>query len=604
MTSSGRRAGGRLPHRWSLPAAAAIVPALWIVAQTSKPLTIDDPLFLYWARAIVPPAAGAAGIPVNWDRLDESLGQAVAHYPPGWALALGWMRRLLGEGEAMLRWLQWPFAAMFLLGVARLAGTLGASRWAVLALCGTSPLFLLPAASLMPDLACAGPAVFGAAVWVGARGSGGLAAGAVFMVLALQMKPTALVLVPLLLLAPAVHGTRFTVRLAIAVATVVAGGMYPPVATSAASPGGWFEHVLGAWAAAAPGRSGALTGYFLLVCAGCAIFPAAWLLAASAPRPGRAPVPFERAAFLGIAAVAVPGWLGMWGAVSSPGARFAAVPPGLGALWFYGALAGFVAWLVRGRETWADNARARWLFGWLAVSLAGALAGAPFPAARFFIFVLPALAILLVLDADRLARRARAAVLVAACLGNLAVSVSLAVNDAAFADAARDAAARAGGKSRGLGLPLVTTGQWGLRWYVEREGGRAWGAAADDLSRGAILLVPRITDHRELPARIRARMRRLAVWEFPGLPIGKILPFPRPLAPPERAASFHGGHYWLPYSFWNGWLERIDVYRVDPSPGAAGVRGRGAVPMPVRVPSVASPAGPPPRDPGGLPPAG
>ena len=539
------------------------IPALWIAINAFKAFSIDDPLFLMWAQTLLPRPGETPVEMINWISFDQPLAHEIAHYPPGWALIVAAARRVAGDSEFWLHWLQWPFAAAFLAGAALIARSAGRSAGPVLLLCATSPLFLLPATSVMADLACTGPAVLAIGIWTATSGLGGAAAAVLLLVFSLQIKQTSLVLFPLLLWAPRAGPVSPYLRWGAVALALIGGGIYPPVATSGASPGGMIEHMLGAIAVARQQLFAAHFGYGLMVCAAAIVFPAAIAVASLAPRRPAPAVSPERAFLIGLVALIVLARLGLWQVIKRPGIHLSPVPPSMDAIWFYGAFIILIAWAVNSVPAlWRGPAR--WLLPWIPLNFLGVFIAGPFPAARYFTMSLPVVAILLDQDASAsLSRRAYRWVLIAAAAGNLLVSSLLALNDAAFAGFCRDAAARGAELARRLDRPLVTTGQWGLGQYVRAQGGTVLGSARERLPEGAVVLAPKITDHRPFLGSLRRRARKLAAWEAPG-PWGMPLFPARTLLPPDRASSFHGGFYWLPYGFYDSPHEIITVYLVEP----------------------------------------
>jgi hypothetical protein len=531
-------------------AAAVLVPAVWLILNAARPLHYDDPQFLLWAKAIAPMQGDGVPALVNWEKYGETLGDSYAHYPPGWAILLAGLRRLAGDSPFGLRALEWPLSAVFLFACALLGARAGAPPWTVFWLAATSPLFLLSALNVMPDLGCFAFAVLGLALWTGG-GPVARLAGAACLVLSGQLKQTALPLFGLLLL-PGPDGRRPRLRdLAIAGAAGLFSCWYPRVVPGASS-GTAGEH---AWWVLAYAWEPALllpkAGYLLAVCAATVAFPAGWIVADySRRRPGRGVVG-------GAAAVLVLALLGAWKYVRLPNGSVAPVPAGWEAVWFVSAIALFLGWAASALPAAARSPAGRWLLAWLVLTTAGYAAGAPFPACRFLIGLLPPLAILL---APALAGRRGAFAAVLA--GNVWLSASLAHGDFRLAAFLRDAANRGAALAAGRHVPLVTTGQWGFRYSVELAGGRILGSPVEPLPAGAILLVPETIPQLVLPPALAARSIVLETWT--GEPsVWQTSVFPvRPLATRAHSASFQGGHCWLPYAVSRGSVERVTAYLV------------------------------------------
>lgn len=543
----------RTPSLRAFVAAAVAVPALWLLVNAARPLAYDDPQFLTWARAISPMPGDSVPACTNWESYGETLADAYAHYPPGWAILLAGMRRITGESPFGLRLLQWPFAAAFLLGVALLAARTGASPWAAFWLAASSPLFVLTGATVMPDLACVAAAVLGLALWTAGDTRSRIAAG-VLLAVSGQLKQNALPLFGLLLL-PDPGGRRPRLRdIAIAAAAGILACAYPPVEPRAAMAGGALAHAR--WVLAWAWEPALLLpkfAYLLALAAALAVFPAAWI-AARAPggsRPSRW--------LAGVAAVFALSLAGAWKFVPLPGGSVAPVPPGAGALWFFASIALLLGWAWGALPAAAKSREGRWWIAWIVLVAAGYMAGAPFPAARFLIALLPPLAVLLARGLAE--RRAVLAVVVA---GNLWLSLSLAHGDNRLASFLRDAAGRGALSGAGCGLQLVTNGQWGFRYYVERAGGRVLAAADEELPRGAALLAPATIPHLPTSPTLEARCVVVeAIADEPSVLQRSVFPF-RPLASRAHSASFQGGHCWLPYALSRGSVETVTVYCVKP----------------------------------------
>jgi hypothetical protein len=555
--------------RWTRPwLAATAVPALWLAAA-GRPFHVDDPLFLAWARAIAPLPGEFTPARLDWDLEPETLADATRHYPPGWALLLAGARRILeGDSAEWMRWLSWPFAATGLAGCARLAAAFGAPPRTVFWLCATSPLFLVPLPSIMPDIACLGPGVLGLALWLSARATRERAVAAVLVALSAQMKQTVLPLLPLLFWPPP-PGRRPddppAARLGIAAAACVLAGLFPPVPPHD-RPGSLADQLawILPWAWSAPLLLPKLA-YALHTASALAVFPAGIAAAFLGGRPGAAPLERRHGLALGAGAVFLLALAGAWKVTRFPTGSIPDADGDATTLWFHGALAVFIGWGYRILSAAPPGPPRGPLLAWLGLVLAGALVGSPFPAARFSVFLLPPLAVLFALDLRRLDPRVRRAALAAALLGNAWLSVSLAWNDAAFARFAVQAARRGAAEAESAGVPLRTTGQWGLRRAVEEAGGRL--AGRDELlPQGALLLHPEVTDHRPLPAAAWTRRSGSEeAWTLSRSGVAGVLFPAAPLAPAVRAASFHGGHVWFPYTLTADRLERIRVRRVAPA---------------------------------------
>jgi hypothetical protein len=548
-----------------LVCAAAVVSGLWILANARKAVHVDDAFFLLWARTIAPMTGESPATQVNWIRFEQPLSDEAAHYATGWPLVLAAMRHRVGDAEVPLHLLQWPFATMFLAGCGLLAETFAVPIWPAFLLCATSPLFLLPAATIMADLPCLGPGVLGLALWI--RGGSGLVrlAAMALIVLAGQMKQSILPLFPLLVLGRDGRIAREPLTWLAAVVTGAAAGRYPDVPPHAVGDNTTVDHVL--WILPWASNPGLLTlrfGYLASVVAALAVFPAGWLVALAFRREAGGPMAKLKALGAGLLVIALLAQAGCWQRLLTGEGVVAGVPGDRNEAWFYGAIIAAFGWGWFALRP--AILRSPWLAAWLGLATVGYMIGTPFPAARFLIPLLPPL-VLVFLDDLRTAgsRRLWVAGLAVAAAGNLWLSIGLAASDGVYAGFCRDAAARGGRAAASRHLPLLTTGSWGLRHYVERAGGRVLGSSADPLRGGAVMLEPARADHRTLPMALRRRSRVAAVWTA-ARPSWWQRAFPAcTLPPPRTAASFHGGCYWFPYAFSRGPAEQVTVRVIRPA---------------------------------------
>jgi hypothetical protein len=538
--------------------AGAAWAAVWVAANAGKPFHVDDPLFLDWARHLAPLKGETRTGTINWSGVSEPIENQTRHYPPGWAWMIAGIRRVPGSSEGLLHWMQLPFLVAAVAGCARLARAWGASSGWTALLCATSPLVLLPATTVMPDLACFGPAVLGLALWTEARGWRGLVTAGLLVLFSAQMKQTVLPLLPLLFVSPGGSYVRDPRRLGVAVAAVALAGWYPPGSGGGSGwLGGHLAWIVGwAWE---PGLAFPRIGYALAVCAGVVLSPLGFAAAIAAGR-GPGPAARVRAVWRAVLVLLVLIAAGMWGESARATGAVGPVATGASAVWFAAAIVVFLAWCQLGAGS-RRRPRSCWPVWWVALASAGYFAGAPFPAARFLIFLLPPLAAWFATDVThRFGRRAAAVLLVAVAGGNLALSVSLARADFAFARFVRHAATEGAREARERGLPLVTTGHWGLQWYVERAGGRELDRAVDRLPTGCVVLEPAVTDHLALPERFDRRRRREKVLDGPTPAVF----LPAVCFSGPDAAAWHGGDAWLPYSLGRGPVERVRILEVIP----------------------------------------
>jgi len=549
--------------RASLLAAVVLVPAIWIGLNAAKPVHVDDTLFLLWARTISPLPGESPVTLVNWDRFEEPMLDQTRSFAPGWAALLAVARRPAGGRVALLHWLQWPFAAAFLAGCVMLAQAFGISSWKLLALCSTSPLFLLPATTLMADLSCLGPALLGLGLWFRSSSWRARIAAVLLLGLAGQMKQTVLPLIPVLLVTPEGGLSRDRRVWAAAAAAFVLAGVYPPFPPHDPAGSSLMGRLLAVFQIGLkPALLEPKLGYALAALAAAAFFPALWPLATFIPgeKNMRAGI---RACLIGALGIPLLSAAGFWRAGSFAYLGLLRAPASASTLWFFASIALFLAWAVLARPTWA-HPRQRRLVVWMALGLLGSMTGTFFPAARFVIPLLPPLAVLLCSDLERrLGATARTRLIAIAAAGNLWLSLSLARADLLFAKFLQEAAGVGAGISSAHGIPLATTGSWGLRYYVERAGGPALGSSSESFPNGAILLEPSFADRRTTPIALRKRSKRTFTLSRPSALWPPFLPV-RTIPPPYSTASFYGGYLWFPYAFSRSSLEWITFREVSP----------------------------------------
>jgi len=548
-----------------LTCAGAVISGLWIFVNARKAVHVDDAFFLLWAKTIAPRAGETPATLVNWIRFEQPLSDEAAHYATGWPIILAAVRHRIGDAEVPLHLLQWPFATMFLLGCGVLAETFAVPVWPVFLLCATSPLYLLPTATIMADLPCLGPGVLGLALWI--RGGSGVVrlAAMALIVLAGQMKQSILPLFPLMVLGRDGRLAREPLTWLAAFVTSVLAGRYPDVPPHAVGDNTTLDHVL--WIlpwASNPGLMTLRFGYLLSVVSALAVFPAGWAMSFVFRREPGGPITKLKALGAGLLAIAVFAQAGCWQRLLTGEGIVAGVPGDRNEIWFYASIIIALAW------GWfallPACRRSPWLAAWLGLAVVGDMVGTPFPAARFLIPLLPPLVLIYLADLRISVAPERWSIgLALVAAGNLWLSAGLATSDWAYAGFCREAAERGGREAVARRLPLLTTGEWGLRHYVERAGGRVLGSSADPLPQGAVMLEPARSDHRTLPMALRRRSRVAAVWTAPR-PSWWQRAFPASTLPPPRtAASLHGGCYWFPYAFSRGPAEQITVRVIRPA---------------------------------------
>jgi len=558
--------------------AAGIISAIWIGLNADKPVHTDDPFFLYWARTISPVSGDQPMKYFNWLRYEEPMAAETQHTPPGWALVLAGARHAVGERVRVLHWLEWPFAVMFLVGVFLLARVLGAPAWASMLVCGTSPVFVMPTASLLGDIPALGLGLLGLSIWTASPALAWRIVGALLLGLAGQMKMSILVLYPLLAIKPG-GGFGLSRRdWILAALSLLLAGSYPDVPPH--NPDKAFIAGNLAWIFQTTWNPGLLfmkLSYLASAC-GALMLPAVSFGLPVIFRSDLRKVS-ERVRVMVLALCAIPllSLAGFWKGQSGYShfsqidsgvvVRLDTVPPTLNTLWFYLVIALFLAW---GRNA-LFSARTRqtdWLKIWLLSAVAGFLGATWFPAMRHILPVLPALVMLYLIDLRRFCgTRIYRIGIILALAGNLLLGLSLSRNDALFARFCMDAADRGGKEAKFRNLPLVTTASWGLRYYTERQGGRILESSTELLPRGAVMLIPTLTDRRVLPAGLRRRSR--VIWKMSCPPPQKwplLLPV-QPIPPVITLSAWHGGYVWFPFAFTRAPTESVTALEIRPVRG-------------------------------------
>ena len=567
-----------MPARTGLARAvlvAGVLSAIWIGLNAGKPVHTDDPFFLYWARVISPLPGDQPMKYFNWARYEEPMAAETRHAAPGWAMALSGVRHISGERLAVLHWMQWPFAVMFLAGVFMLARTLGAPAWTAMLLCGTSPVFLLPASSLLGDIPALGLGILGLAIWTSSSRLSARISGAILLALAGQMKMSILVLYPLLVLKPGGRLSRERMDWALALVSLVFAGTYPdvpphgPESSFIAGNISWIFNA--AWN---PGLFFMKLSYLAASC-GSLVIPVVPLALVVLSRSDLKKVS-ERVRVFILGGCAIPllslagFWKGQaWSAQANQSGlvtvgQVDTVPPTLNTLWFYLVIALFISWGIMALRP-GKPGPGRWMKAWLLCAAAGFLMATLFPAVRHLLPVLPALVLVFLSDMREFcgARAARIGAMLALA-GNLWLGLSLSFNDTVFARFSVDSVNRAAQDAAARKLPLMTTASWGLRYYTEKAGGRILESSSETLPSGAVMLVPRLTDRRILPASLAKRGRE--IWSMTCPPSRKwplILPV-QTIPPVQALGGFHGGFVWFPYAFTRAPSEKIVELEIRP----------------------------------------
>ena len=546
----------------TLPIAIAslIIPLVILGISFSKPFTIDDTLFMAWSRHISPLPGEQRVETINWSGTEEPMVNQTRHYPPGWAIIIAGTRRICGDDAGKLRLLlQLPFAFMFLFGSAILAIRFGVPPWPVMGLCATSPLFLVPLASLMPDIACLGPATLGVALWIGAATMPRIFGAAILIILSAQMKQTVLPILPLLLVEPAGGLLKDWRKLTAAIAVILLSGAYPPVGhenpgVSISGHASWI--INWAWS---PQFMAPKFGYALAVLGALALSPAGLFASFILPRRiSGQPFSGIKGMLAAVVFIYVLSGTGFWKAVHLSGNALISPVSGWTLAWFQSCIIVFLAWAW---QAWTPPkaGTSAWLVAWILFCVLGYLFGTPFPASRFLVFITPALAIIYLKDAESIEQKYTKLAIGAAISGNLFLSAGLLHSDNRFAESVREGAERGAELACASSSELLTTGHWGLQYYVEAAGGRVLDGNKGLPKTRHLILVPEMTDHRDYPFMKPGAKPPPATWSWGDYRNFWFLPPVRTVMPRKSSACFHGGNVWLPYGFSKGQVETITI---------------------------------------------
>jgi len=420
-------------------AAAGIVLAL-VLCGVTKPVHLDDPGFLRLAEGAARDPWRPHDVEINWLGTTQRAFDVLAN-PPG----LGyWLAPVRHAPEWALHLWMLPWLALALYGTARAAQAFGVPAARAILVLGTSPVFVLSAQSLMPDLpllACALAGLAGFLTSERRAGAWALLAGASAL-----FKYSGLCLVPLLLLAGAQRGRlRESLWVVTAPALLFLHDLHAYGQVHALTMTGFQASTLAA------------DRMFEKLVAALASFGGACLLPVLPWR--RAALPFAAAGgLLGLAA----GWQT---GESVPQLAATAVAAAAGGL----ALGVFAL----------RSAQDRFLAVWFALGAAFLLA-LLFVATRYWLPFVPA-AVLAALRGGPSRARVVAAVAVAAAL-----SFALARDDERLARGYRDAAREVSGRFP----PGVFAGHWGWQYYLERAGWRPLESGEPVSGRLAIAFAP------------------------------------------------------------------------------------------------------------------
>ncbi len=180
------------------PVAALLVMGL-VLPFVNKPVHVDDANFLALARGAAADPWRPHAIDINWQGTTERAFDVLSNPPGiGW-----WLAPVADAGVVVQHLVMWPWLVVALWGAWWLGKTLvGAGRVTMLVLC-TSPLVVLAAQSLTPDLPLFACAVAGVAGFLRGRRAW---AFALLAGCAALFRYSGLCLVPLLMLAGGLRG--------------------------------------------------------------------------------------------------------------------------------------------------------------------------------------------------------------------------------------------------------------------------------------------------------------------------------------------------------------------------------------------------------------
>lgn len=431
-----------------------------LVPFVTKPVHVDDPLFLWTAEALRVHGAGFHGVLVNWYGTEEPIGR-VAQNPPGWSALLVAWTAVFGSTVVAAHALAFVAACAAVLATWRLArGFTQRPEVAALALLA-APAFFVSSTTLMCDVPMLAAFVGGLAAWREGwkeeRAAKLVLAGAL-VALAILSKYSAVIALPLLAFDLALRlrrGERVrggVTGLALPIVVLV---LYELVTTRLYGRGLFSQAV--AYAAQERARSPfapSAEACIALAFVGGSAAAAAVLFGASLARAWLATcVAAAIACVVALASAHPPGlpWLFDERGVRLSYALQMVVWIGAGLV----AVVGATTVLARSR----DPERA-WLAAWLVLALAfGAFFNWTLNA-RSLLLALPPLAILAARASEGVALTRTSTRAALACVPALALSIVAALSDAQHANAQREAALSIASEARRAGSRFVFQGHW------------------------------------------------------------------------------------------------------------------------------------------------
>ncbi len=489
--------GGALSH----PVALAL---LLTLANTAKPVVVDDTAYLSFARQIASDPLDPYGFTLYWYTRPGPAFEVLC--PPVVPYWLGLGIRLFGENIPLLKLWLFPFVYAFVWGLGRLLEILAPnSRSRVLPLVVLSPAFL-PTVNLMLDvpawgLSLSAIAVFWEAAYSGSRGRGptaGLLTGLAGLLagLAIQTKYTALLCPAVILWSGLVMGRTRQALLAVAVAGAVCVG-WEVFLLNRFERSHFLYHTRDQAGSLAPldllrqklELAGPLLGHL-----GCLGLGPGLVAALALRMPGS----WRRTAL-------VVWWVGFTGLLLLPNRLTGpAVVPfwnafGFAVLVSYFAAAGWLLLRGDGRIRSRPDPKSGFLIGWLVLELFGYFALTPFPAARRVLGVVIVGGLVAARAVSRAEQRhrgllLRGGVLLAGMSSGLAVAALDTFDAYAEIVCARKAAVSASGGTPGSTVWFA--GHWGFQYACERLGMRPLVPGETVVCPGDVLVLPVHPDKR------------------------------------------------------------------------------------------------------------
>jgi hypothetical protein len=509
---------------WRARGEVVLAALVLVLADAAKPLAVDDPAYVAFARQIVAHPADPYGFEIYWGQDPQPAFDVLA--PPLLPYWIAGSMALLGDEPLRWKLALLPFALAFAASLRRLLARFAPGLETPLLWMAVLSPSVLPFLNLMLDVPAASLSLLALALFLAACERPSLAlsvAAGLVGGLAMQTKYTGATAVAAML-AWGLLCARL--RLAVVAAAVAAGVFWGWEGLMALRYGQshLVQGILHLW----PQRYGVSALAALVWSLGLLT-----ILGAVAPAVGT----------LGLAALGLPA-RAVAGAALAVAACFAAVPllpaaplpepelwPRLRGVppqqWIFSSLGVATAATVlrvASRRLRSGAPEGRFLVAWLAIEVAGFAALSPFLAARRVIGIALASLVLCghAVHAELGGEAARRALRVPLALG-AALGLLFAASDFADAVAVRDAVRATSRRIEELGArgPRATTwylGHWGFQFYAERDGMRPVAAGRTRLDRGDWLVVaegvskPSIRAPGASPRSVRVAVRSASPW--------------------------------------------------------------------------------------------